>query len=418
MDALGSVRTMNGGTALRPAIAGVKDWVKAHAPSPVLRRARILTSMLRAYHYWVPYNVFPDGRAWPPTLLTLDLTYICNLKCEMCPQAIDFEKAKESNLLKQYRSHKELTSEQILCLIDDAAAFGVKTFTFTGGEPFLRKDLMNYVERVKARGMACQIYTNGMLITPAIAARLVALGVERVTISVDGPEHIHNTIRKHNKSFQKLMEAVDAIQAEKKRTGRRFPSLLFANTISASNASTMSELMDVAGQHGVNVNFGYLYYVSEAMEEKTARILEVEPVKGEDQNMPDRLKHLDADLIGEQIKIVRQKEQEYGVVASFTPDLRPRDIRRRYEDDTAAPASKCYYAWHHARVNPYGELYACGPISISMGNVTEQGLAGIWNNDQFRRFRRLIRRHRLFPKCTKCCALNETAWRYLPALMR
>jgi radical SAM protein with 4Fe4S-binding SPASM domain len=83
-----------------------------------------------------------------------------------------------------------------------------------------------------------------------------------------------------------------------------------------------------------------------------------------------------------------------------------------------APVGKCYYAWDQARINPYGDVYACGPISINMGNVTQQPLATIWNNEQFRHFRKLLRRHRLFPKCTKCCALNETAWRYLPALRR
>ena len=38
----------------------------------------------------------------------------------------------------------------------------------------------------------------------------------------------------------------------------------------------------------------------------------------------------------------------------FMPDLKPRDVQRRYEDDSHAPVGKCFYAWHHARVNPYG----------------------------------------------------------------
>jgi radical SAM protein with 4Fe4S-binding SPASM domain len=395
----------------------MKEWLKEQLPSPVVRQIRKVNSVVRGYHYWVPYNIFPDGRAWAPTILTLDLTYICNLKCEMCPQAIDFEK-EESNLLKQYRGNKELTTEQILVLVDDAAQLGVKVFTITGGEPFLRKDIMTIVERVKRRRMLAQMYTNGMLITPAIAARLVELGVEKVTISVDGPERIHNVIRKSRTSFAKLMEGVRLIQAEKTRQGKRFPSLLFANTISGSNTAYMSELVDIAGQHGVNVNFGYLYYVSEAMEARTAAILNVQAVKGEDQTMPDALKRIDASVIEEQVALVRRKEREYGIKVTFSPDLKPRDVRKRYEDDSHAQVSKCYYAWHHARVNPYGDVYACGPISISMGNVTKHGLAAIWNNGQFREFRRLLRQHRLFPKCTKCCALNETAWRYLPALMR
>lgn len=396
---------------------GMKEWLKAHIPPPLLRPIRTANSVLRGYHYWVPYNFFADGRAWPPRMLTLDLTYICNLKCEMCPQAIDFEK-EESNLLQQYKANKELTSDQIMALIDDAAEFGVRTFTFTGGEPFLRKDLLTMIERVKRRGMACQVYTNGMLITQPVAARLVELGVEKVTISVDGPEEVHNQIRKNRRSFQKLLDAVRFIQAEKTRQQRSAPSLLFCNTVSASNAHFMSELMDVAGQHGVNVNFGYMYYVSEDMEAATAAILTIPPVKGEDQNMPESLKRIDASVIDRQIRAVRQKERQYGVNASFMPDLKPRDVQRRYEDDRHAPVGRCFYAWDHVRVNPYGEVYACGPISLSMGNVATQRLASIWNNQQFREFRRLLRSHRLFPKCAKCCALNETAWRYLPALMR
>jgi radical SAM protein with 4Fe4S-binding SPASM domain len=392
-----------------------KVWLKEHTTPAVLRGLRTINSVARAYHYWVPYNLYRDGRAWPPTQLTLDITYICNLKCEMCPQAIDFEKKPESNLLKQYKSHKELTTEQILTLMDDAAAFGVRTVTITGGEPFLRKDMLTIIERVKRLRMECQVLTNGMLIKADTAARIVELGVEKVTISVDGPEKIHNTIRKHPMSFQRLLETVRTIQQEKHRQGKTLPYLAFNNTISASNAKDLAELMDTAGQYGVNVNFGYLYYVSDEMEAKTARLLKIEQVKGEDQNMPAPLKRLDPAVIAEQIAAVREKGRRYGVKAFFSPNLTPDQVKRRYEDDADAYVNKCFYAWHHARVNPYGDVYACGPISISMGNVTEEPLSAIWNNHRFRDFRVNLRKHRLYPKCTKCCALNDKTWRYLPA---
>jgi radical SAM protein with 4Fe4S-binding SPASM domain len=61
-------------------------------------------------------------------------------------------------------------------------------------------------------------------------------------------------------------------------------------------------------------------------------------------------------------------------------------------------------------------VYACGPISISMGNITEEPLSKIWNNEKYKEFRRNLRSHGLFPKCTKCCALNNKVWQYLPAL--
>jgi radical SAM protein with 4Fe4S-binding SPASM domain len=400
-----------------PTPSASKQWLKKHLPSPILRPLRTVRSVLRGYHYWLPYNVFADGRAWPPTTVTLDVTYICNLKCEMCPQALDFEK-KDSNLLRQYRARQEMTTDQILGLVDEAAEIGVRTFNFTGGEIFLRQDILTLAERVKLRGMACRLNTNGMLLTPPIARRIVELGVDTLTISVDGPGHIHNLIRKHGRSFQRLLEGVRLIQAEQRRQARPQPLVLFSNTISASNVAHMSELMDVAGEYGVDVGFGYLYYVTEAMEARTTAILKIEPVKGEDHNMPAHLKRIDAAVVEEQVRAVRRKEKQYGVNAFFAPDLKPREIQRRYEDDSHAPSTKCYYAWNQARITPYGDVYPCGPISINMGNVTQQPLATIWNNQQFRDFRKMLRRNRLFPKCTKCCALNETAWRYLPALRR
>jgi radical SAM protein with 4Fe4S-binding SPASM domain len=393
-----------------------KAWLKTHSTPAMLKALRFVAAVAQSYEYWIPYNLYADGRAWAPREVTLDITYICNLKCEMCPQAIDFEKKPASNLLKQYKSRKELTTAQIFTLIDNCADFGVKVFTITGGEPFLRKDMMSIIEHVKAKGLECNLLTNGMLIKPEMCTRLVELGVEKITISVDGPEHVHNVIRKHPQSFQKLTETVKTIQAEKQRLNKNLPYLAFSNTISSSNAAHMSELMDVAGKYGVNVNFGYLYYVSDEMEAKTAKILKIEQVKGEDQNMPVALKQIDPVLIGQQIAKVREKEHEHGVKANFNPDITPEQVKKRYEDDYEAYVDKCFYAWHHARVNPYGDVYACGPISLSMGNIQDEPLSSVWNNVKFRQFRTLLRKERIFPKCTKCCALNNKAWQYLPVL--
>src|SRR3989304_1714504 len=162
----------------------------------------------------------------------------------MSPQAIAFEK-EDSNLHKQFKSRKEMTTEQILRLIDDAAENGVRVFAITGGEPFLRKDMLTLIERVKQRRMDCRILTNGMLIKPHMAARLVELGVDKITISVDGPERIPNQIRKHPHSFQKLIENVTLIQSEKKRQRSNLPYLAFSNTISASTTKYLRERMAV-----------------------------------------------------------------------------------------------------------------------------------------------------------------------------
>jgi len=392
----------------------IKVWLKEKTSPSVLRWLRSGNSFAKSFHYWIPYS-FMNGKALPPTHLTLDITYICNLKCEMCPQAIDFE-SEDSNLLKEFKVRKEMTTEEIFQLIDNASDYGVKIFTVTGGEPFLRKDILSIIERIKRRKMECQLLTNGMLLKETVAARLVELGVEKITISVDGPQQIHNIIRKHQNSFQRLLDGIKLIQEQKRQMGKRLPYLALSCTISATNAEYLAELADVAGEYGVNINFGYLYYISEKMEAQTAKILKVEQAKGEDQNVAEYLKKIDPFVIENQIKSIRQKEAQYGVKANFTPNLSPEEVRLRYEDDTHAYANKCFYPWFHARVNPYGDVYACGPISIKMGNVTEQKFSHIWNNEKYRDFRKKLKKHQLFPKCTKCCALNNKLWSYLPSI--
>jgi radical SAM protein with 4Fe4S-binding SPASM domain len=116
------------------------------------------------------------------------------------------------------------------------------------------------------------------------------------------------------------------------------------------------------------------------------------------------------------MRIVGEKESQYNIKAGFFPPLTPEQAKQRYTDDRFAYAEKCFYAWDHARVNPYGDIYACGPISISMGNVADQSLKEIWNNEAFKRFRIQLRDRRLFPKCAKCCALSTPTWKYLPVL--
>lgn len=392
----------------------VKTWIKKHGSPKTLRFLVGANASLKSFHYWVPYAVM-DGRTLAPTHLTLDITYICNLKCEMCPQAIDFE-SENSDLLGEFRARKELSTEAILRLVEEAANLGVRTFTITGGEAFLRKDLLDIVARVKDRKMMCELLTNGMLIGPSVAERLVALGVDKVTVSVDGPEDIHNKIRKNKHSFRRLMEAIQLIQAEKNRQGSSLPYLALATTITATNQERLSELVEVAGSAKVNVDFGFLYYATAEMEQRTAELLQYQEAKGEDQDIPEHLKRIDPRIVEDQVTQIRRKEPVYAIKANFTPNLSREEIRRRYDDDSYAYANKCFYPWFHVRINPYGDVYPCGPISMKMGNVTEESLRAVWNGRRYRDFRRLLKKQQLFPKCTKCCALNTRLWSHLPRI--
>lgn len=394
---------------------GLRYKIKDRLPANLLPLAKKIYSLSKVPHYWIPY-AFKQGKAWHPKSITFEITYRCNLRCAMCPQAIDYQ-GKKSNLRLQQRQRKELTTEEIFKLIDDASELGVSDFGLTGGEVFIRKDVFEIIDYIKAKTLNCSILTNGTLINKEGAKRIVGLGVDKVTFSLDGPEEIHNKIRRSPKAFVALMEAIEYIQEEKNIQNKSNPYLALSCTISSLNAQCLTDLIDVADKYKINVNYGYLFYSTKEMEEATAQIFSKDRVKSEDQDVPQYLKQVDPKLIEREIEKIREKAKRQGISVNFQPNLKGQEIYRRFHDDSFAYVNKCFYPWYALRVNPYGAVYPCS-MNVYVGNVKDEPLKTLWNNARYVRFRRTLIRKGLFPACVKCCVLNNKLWTYLPTVIK
>ncbi len=68
-------------------------------------------------------------------------------------------------------------------------------FNITGGEPFLRQDLMQILQELQNRKFDIYILSNGILISSERARLLADIGIKGVQISIEGPENIHDAIR-------------------------------------------------------------------------------------------------------------------------------------------------------------------------------------------------------------------------------
>lgn len=122
----------------------------------------------------------------------LHLTERCNLHCSHCYQT---GCGKEELSLPEIR---ELLAELTDMLEAWTAAYQLEFATslnVTGGEPLLRPDLFAILEAMRTRGFAVYLLTNGTLIDAEGAARLAALEVKGVQVSIEGPEEIHDAIR-------------------------------------------------------------------------------------------------------------------------------------------------------------------------------------------------------------------------------
>ena len=163
------------------------------------------------------------------------LTERCNLACTHCyqgetpPNELSF-----ADILT--------VMEQISTMIGSwSEAYGIDftpSFNITGGEPFLRRDLLRILEAAKARGVAVYLLTNGTLIDRQRAKRLSDLGIDGVQVSLEGPRTIHDLIRGEG-SFARSLSGIGHL------TDAQIPVTINA-TLSKVNSIYFRELIDLA----------------------------------------------------------------------------------------------------------------------------------------------------------------------------
>ncbi len=371
-----------------------------------------LRTAVTSPYYWLAYACL-NGRAFSPLNVDWELTFRCNLRCRICPQEL-FK--SQGGKRRTPSAEAELSLDEAKAVVDDLATMGVKVITLTGGEPLLYPQAAEIAHYIKARGMACNILTNGGVMSEEIARRLVQAKVDALTFSLDGPQKVHDLVRGREGCFARLCQAVELVQKLKVSEGSRLPSLAFNCTISALNQDCFSELLEIADRLQVPaVNFAYLFFTSQKAVSETGRLIDLQGVKQENQVLPDDLKTIDPETVKAQIALSCEQASKYKLRVNFFPPLQGEEIYRYFSDDSYSYCSKCFFPWYAGRINPYGAVYPCS-IDYCIGNVRQQPFSSLWNSQAYRRFRRQLKSLRLFPKCKKCCMLNNKLWDILPAL--
>jgi radical SAM protein with 4Fe4S-binding SPASM domain len=124
-------------------------------------------------------------------------TQACNLRCTYCYQ--DASKKRP----------QELSTEEAQDLITQTAEAGVKTFIFTGGEPFVRRDLLHLARFSRTCGLYTNVITNGSYITRKNIDEIAEI-FHNVTISVDGVMESHDRSRGRG-SWARAVNAIELL---------------------------------------------------------------------------------------------------------------------------------------------------------------------------------------------------------------
>lgn len=187
------------------------------------------------------YSQIIDNHGRPINYVRLAVTDRCNLRCFYCmpEEGIDYLPKKQL-----------LTYEEMERMLAILAKAGVSKVRITGGEPFLRKDLIYFLRQIKAiHGIEeIHITTNGVL-TEQFIPDLVALGIKSVNLSLDTLDRERFRKITRRDEFDKVMRTFEGLVAN------HIPVKINAVVMEDQNIEDIIPLAALTKNYPVSVRF-------------------------------------------------------------------------------------------------------------------------------------------------------------------
>lgn len=354
-----------------------------------------------------------DGKARSIRQLSIRITDICNLRCHTCGQWGDkgFLHGKNLRELKT----QELPPERYIELLDDLAIHGHRpTVYLWGGEPMLYQGTLDILDHAAKLQMPTAIATNGTGIKDA-AERLVAAPMFLLQISIDGHDaQTHNAARPaagDGNNFRDIKDGLARIKEEKIRQKRKLPLVAALTTLSKANLRHMVDIYE-AFHKDVDI---FVFYLSWWIDEEYA--------EKHDEDFERRFGFKpklhwgwvgdwvikDFDTLAAQIKEVKRRSAPLSEPAvNILPNITNReDLKLYYTDHSASFGfDRCISIFQAVELDSNGNMSPCRDYhDYVVGNVREETISQIWNNEAYRKFRSSLVREGLMPACTRCCGL-------------
>ncbi|MHA6793587.1 pyrroloquinoline quinone biosynthesis protein PqqE [Pseudonocardia bannensis] len=136
-----------------------------------------------------------------PFGLLAELTYSCPLSCPYCSNPLN---------LAGYRD--ELTTAEWQRVLTDAQELGVLQCHLSGGEPLLRRDLVQIVNSANELGLYTNLVTSALGLSRRRAEQLRAAGLDHVQISIQADEPVDSDRIAGTPSFERKIEAARVVK--------------------------------------------------------------------------------------------------------------------------------------------------------------------------------------------------------------
>jgi AdoMet-dependent heme synthase len=330
-----------------------------------------------------------------PYVVSWNLTYRCNLACEHC--YLDAGGTPRVGT-ENFADRSELGTEECFKVIDEIAAFAPECVTIlTGGEPLLRRDILEIVRRAAERGLWVVVGTNGVKISENVAQRLAAAGARGLSLSLDAldPDR-HDRFRKVRGAWQNTVEGAQILN----RTGLPF---IVQTTAGSHNLGELDAIADFAHDRLAakvwNLYFlvptGRGQFVSDITPEQYDEVL---ASLYRIQRKYDRRMLVNAKCAPHYIKTVLEHVGEQRDSRSADPSwpFPGSSPIRTY----SGGAGGCPAGTHYMGIRPNGDVTPCPYLPVFAGTLRQSTLADLWSSSEL--FIGIRRRASLGGRCGDC----------------
>lgn len=285
------------------------------------------------------------------------------------------------NILKEH----ELAFDTIKKVLSDVSGWDNDCIVlFTGGEPFLRKDIFEIIEYSVNLGLKTEVVSNGSQINNQVMARrIIGSGLKNIAISLDGADPAtHDYIRGRDGAHKEAVEALNYL-CQEKQAAKSGPQISIWTTIMRENIGSLYDMIFLAKEIGVECLVYHPVIVAQDDMQSTIKGGSLWPPKSE------------IARFREQIDKISCYQRENGLVA-FLHD--PYLWLKYFQGTLGKEDWKCN-PFIFIDIGPDGNVRSCGP---AFGNVRDAGLNACLETDAADKARQRMK------ECLKPCL--QTCW--------
>jgi MoaA/NifB/PqqE/SkfB family radical SAM enzyme len=341
------------------------------------------------FYLWSKY-------AFPPMHVYFEVTYRCNLRCDMC-HFLEIIEDTEKN--KTYKN--ELSTETIKDALLKISRQAV--VTFTGGEAFMKKDFMEIMEFATARNKV-HIITNGTSLNEAVVDKILerrlksfwGSGLFFLGVSLEGKEEFHDHCTQIPGSFRKTTKGLERLVETKRRLGARYPLIHLTCVIGKNNVEDLAFLYDYSEELGLDVCNFVLSNPAEYWHGKGYD--QVEHLR----SRPKPIEEIEPGVLEAQLDLLEEKSKTYKSQLRYSPNgITKKEILRYYSNQSSHKDYRCFSPWAKVGVSAYGDAFSCPHYRF--GNIQDSQNKIDWNSKEHQEFRQSLKEESIFPGCLGCC---------------